>query len=63
MSKQSPKDPKFRCNICKEYYYAPEYLVHYQCPKHGYLCEKHVGQKDMLVFGHDDKNNPNKIKK
>jgi hypothetical protein len=61
MSKQSPKDPKFRCNICKEYFYAPDNIVHYQCPEHGYLCEKHVGQKDMLVFGHDDVNNPNKL--
>jgi hypothetical protein len=46
MAKQSPKDPKFRCNICKEYYYAPEQLVHYQCPNHGYLCEKHVFTKE-----------------
>ncbi|MEI6190343.1 MAG: hypothetical protein WCP61_07960 [Chitinophagia bacterium] len=58
MAKQSPKDPKFRCNICKEYYYAPEYKVHYQCPKHGYLCQKHIGIKDHLIYGHE-KNNPN----
>lgn len=49
MAKQSPKDPKFRCNICKEYYYAPEQLVHYQCPNHGYLCEKHVFTKDSFL--------------
>ena len=49
MAKQSPKDPKFRCNICKEYYYAPEHSVHYQCPIHGYLCEKHVFTKDSLL--------------
>lgn len=49
MAKQSPKDPKFRCNICKEYYYAPEHLVHYQCPVHGYLCEKHVFSKDSFL--------------
>lgn len=49
MAKQSPKDPKFRCNICKEYYYAPEHLVHYQCPIHGYLCEKHVFTKDSYL--------------
>jgi hypothetical protein len=60
MSKQSPKDPKFRCNICKEYFYAPEHLVHYQCPKHGYLCDEHIGKKGQLVYGHDEINNPNK---
>jgi hypothetical protein len=60
MAKQSPKDPKFRCNICKEYYYAPEHMVHYQCPKHGYLCQKHIGVKGQLVYGHDERNNPNK---
>ncbi|MFN6336579.1 MAG: hypothetical protein ACK4V4_08690 [Sphingobacteriales bacterium] len=56
MSKQSPKDPKFRCNICKEYFKAPEYTAHYQCPKHGYLCEKHVGQKGQRFYGHDARN-------
>ena len=63
MAKQSPKDPKFRCNICKEYYYAPEHMVHYQCPKHGYLCKDHIGQKGQLVYGHDLFNNPNKTQK
>jgi|APGre2960657468_1045069.scaffolds.fasta_scaffold210954_1 hypothetical protein len=49
MSKQSPKDPKFRCNICKEYYHAPENSVHYQCPVHGYLCEKHILKPDSII--------------
>lgn len=44
MPKQSPKDPKFRCNICKEYYYAPEHSVHYQCPTHGYICCNHFAK-------------------
>ena len=52
MAKQSPKDPKFRCNICKEYYHAPEHPVHYQCPIHGYLCEKHIGKEDDLIYCH-----------
>ena len=52
MAKQSPKDPKFRCNICKEYYHAPEHPVHYQCPIHGYLCEKHVGKEEDLIYCH-----------
>lgn len=59
MAKQSPKDPKFRCNICKEYYFAPEHMEHYQCPKHGYLCQKHIGVQGQFVYGHDDRNNPN----
>ena len=62
MAKQSPKDPKFRCNICKEYYYAPEHMVHYQCPKHGYLCQKHIGIK-CLIYGHNEIDNPNQIEK
>jgi hypothetical protein len=49
MAKQSPKDPRFRCNICKEYFYAPDNLIHYQCPIHGYLCEKHVFTKDSFL--------------
>ena len=63
MAKQSPKDPKFRCNICKEYYYAPEHMVHYQCPKHGYLCQKHIGIKSHLIYAHNEYDNPNRIKK
>lgn len=60
MAKQSPKDPKFRCNICKEYYYAPEHIVHYQCPDHGYLCNKHVFKKEDMIFYLHSYNNPNK---
>lgn len=52
MAKQSPKDPKFRCNICKEYYHAPEHPVHYQCAIHGYLCEKHIGKEEDLIYCH-----------
>ena len=59
MPKQSPSDPKFRFNICKEYYYAPEHMAHYQCPKHGYLCQKHIGIQGQFVYGHDNRNNPN----
>jgi hypothetical protein len=47
MAKQSLKDPKFRCNACKEFYFADENPVHYQCPKHGYLCEKHIIDTDF----------------
>jgi hypothetical protein len=42
MPKQNLRHPKFRCNVCKEYHSAPEHLVMYQCPVHGYLCEKHI---------------------
>ncbi|MCX6211852.1 MAG: hypothetical protein NT104_04725 [Bacteroidetes bacterium] len=59
MAKQSPKDPKFRCNICKEYYYAPEHLVHYQCPDHGYLCSKHIFKKSDLLYYCRSEDNPN----
>ena len=52
MAKQSPKDPKFRCNICKEYYHAPEHPVHYQCAIHGYLCEKHIGKEEDIIYCH-----------
>lgn len=42
MPLQSPEDPRFRCNICKEYYSAEEYPKFYKCPIHGYICDKHV---------------------
>jgi len=56
MPKQSPSDPKFRCNICEEYYFAPEYKIHYQCPVHGYLCSKHVGDEEIIVYMHGPEN-------
>ena len=59
MAKQSPKDPKFRCNNCKEYYHAPEHSVHYQCAIHGYLCEKHVGQQGQRFYAYDERKNSN----
>ena len=55
MAKQSLKDPKFRCNACKEFYYAEENPVHYQCPKHGYLCEKHIIDNDFSFTANDYK--------
>jgi hypothetical protein len=58
MPKQSPSDPKFRCNICEEYYFAPEHIIHYQCPTHGYLCSKHVGGENTNVYIHGP-DNPN----
>jgi len=42
MPKHNSKEPKFRCNFCKEYHYVPEYKTMYQCASHGYLCEKVV---------------------
>lgn len=62
MAKQSPTDPKFRCNICKEYYYAPEHMVHYQCPDHGYLCNQHVFKKENMIYYLHSRNNPNSSK-
>jgi hypothetical protein len=59
MAKQSPKDPKFRCNVCKKYYYASDHPVHYQCPEHGYLCEAHVGNPGILIYGHNEGKNRN----
>ena len=62
MAKQSPKDPKFRCNICKEYYHAPEHPVHYQCATHGYLCKYHIGDEDDIIYCHTyDRKNEEKI--
>lgn len=55
MAKQSLKDPKFRCNACKEFYTAEENPVHYQCPKHGYLCEKHIIDHDFCFTASDSK--------
>ena len=49
MAKQSPADPRFRCNVCKDYYSAPEHKVHYQCATHGYLCEKHIFNSDIKL--------------
>jgi hypothetical protein len=49
MAKQSLKDPKFRCNVCKDYHYAPEYKTMYQCASHGIMCEKVVVTKDTEV--------------
>lgn len=54
MAKQSPKDPKFRCNVCKEYHYVPDFKTMYQCATHGYMCEKVVITKNaevVLKFG------------
>lgn len=42
MPKHNSKEPKFRCNFCKEYHYVPEYKTMHQCASHGYLCEKVV---------------------
>jgi len=42
MARQSATNPRFRCNVCKDYYSAPEHTVHYQCASHGYLCDKHL---------------------
>jgi hypothetical protein len=50
MAKQSPTDPKFRCNVCKEYYSAPEHLVYFQCPIHGILCKEHAFFEDNMEF-------------
>ena len=45
MARQSPTNPRFRCNGCKNYYTAPNPKVHYQCASHGYLCNKHLVNK------------------
>jgi len=49
MPKQSLKNPKFRCNHCKEYHSAPEHMTMYQCASHGYLCEKCVVTENSTV--------------
>jgi hypothetical protein len=49
MPKHNSKEPKFRCNFCKEYHYVPEYKTMYQCASHGYLCEKVIVTKDSKV--------------
>ena len=49
MARQSPTNPRFRCNECKDYYSAPEHKVHYQCASHGYLCEQHLVLKGDSV--------------
>jgi hypothetical protein len=60
MPKQSLKNPKFRCNHCKEYHSAPEHTTMYQCASHGYLCEKCVVTENSsaeLVFSHERSSN------
>lgn len=60
MPKQSLKNPKFRCNHCKEYHSAPEHMTMYQCASHGYLCEKCVVTENSsaeLVFAHERSSN------
>ena len=49
MAKHNPKEPKFRCNFCKEYHYVPEYKTMYQCASHGYLCEKVIVTDESRV--------------
>ena len=46
MPKQSPTNPRFRCNGCKEYHTAPQDRSHYQCAVHGYLCSKYQSSGD-----------------
>jgi len=54
MARQSATNPRFRCNVCKDYYSAPEHTVYYQCASHGHLCEKHLVKKgDRLKKVHD----------
>lgn len=60
MPKQSLKNPKFRCNHCKEYHSAPEHMTMYQCASHGYLCEKCVVTENSTVeldFLHEKSSN------
>ena len=49
MAKHNPKEPKFRCNFCKEYHNVPEYKTMYQCASHGYVCEKVVVTNGSLI--------------
>jgi len=42
MPKQSPTNPRFRCNGCKEFHTAPQDRSHYQCAVHGYLCSEYT---------------------
>jgi hypothetical protein len=50
MARQSPTNPRFRCNVCKDYYSAPKYKVHYQCASHGYLCEEHIYKTIYILY-------------
>jgi len=62
MARQSATNPRFRCNVCKDYYSAPEHNVHYQCASHGYLCEKHlVKDGDKLNEDYDYDENDNQV--
>ncbi|MBM3433085.1 MAG: hypothetical protein FJX92_08850 [Bacteroidetes bacterium] len=61
MPKQDLKSPKFRCNGCKEYHFAPVYKTILQCPIHGYLCNKHVSDyswknpiAECQIFGKEE---------
>lgn len=49
MPRQSKKNPRFRCNYCKEYHSAPEHMTMYQCASHGYLCEKCVVTENSTI--------------
>jgi|TARA_B100001971_G_C17904281_1_gene389563 hypothetical protein len=49
MARQSATNPRFRCNVCKDYYSAPKHNVHYQCASHGYLCKKHIAKSGSKV--------------
>jgi hypothetical protein len=49
MAKHNSKEPKFRCNFCKEYHYVPEYKTMYQCATHGYLCEKVIVTNESKI--------------
>jgi hypothetical protein len=64
MPKQSLKNPKFRCNHCKEYHSAPEHMTMYQCASHGYLCEKCVVTENSTVelFFYDQKSSNREVK-
>ena len=56
MARQSPTNPRFRCNECKEFYHASDddYNVHYQCPVHGYLCYDHTIDEECYINDDDE---------
>lgn len=50
MPKQAIKDPRFRCNTCKDFHSAPSYPYLYQCPVHGYMCNRNHEGNGVLTL-------------
>ena len=53
MENQSTNNPRFRCNICKQYYFALDHPIRYICASHDIFCSKHY--KNNICHGFDSK--------